>query len=179
MRSRSRARRGMRVLASVCTVAVGVGVLGAATVPASAASPAKKSKIVSRSGAEWLATQIVANGGHINSFGSPDPTNTAYAVVGLHAAQVGAKASKRAIKYLKGQLGAALQTGGADAPGALGYYIMAAVSAGTNPRHFGGHGAAHDLVARLLATQRTTGPTGGCSDRRTRPSTAPSVKESR
>jgi hypothetical protein len=39
----------------------------------------------------------------------------------------------------------------------LAEFIMAAHAAGVDPRRFGGTGPAHNLVARLLATSRTTG----------------------
>jgi len=120
-----------------------------------------KSQAPAKLGASWLATQIAANGGFVKSFGSPDPTNTAYAVIGLHAAKVGGAASTQAIAYLETQLGAALQSDGSDAPGALSYFIMAAVAAGVDPHHFGGTAPTNDLVARLLATQRTTGIDAG------------------
>jgi hypothetical protein len=108
-----------------------------------------------------MSDQIIANGGYLSSFGAPDPTNTAYAVIGLHAAHVGQQASDAALSYLHGQLGPALQSGGADAPAALAYYILAAASAGQDPSHFGGTAAANDLVSRLLATQRTSGADAG------------------
>ena len=117
---------------------------------------------VARVGAGWLADQIGANGGHLNSFGLADPANTAYAVVGLRAAGVGRTASKQAITYLETQLGAATQNDdGSDNPGVLGYYILAAVSARVSPYRFGGHAPENNLVARLLGTQRTSGPDAG------------------
>jgi hypothetical protein len=113
-------------------------------------------------GAGWLARQITANGGYLTGFGVPDPTDTAYAVVGLHAAGVGRQASDQAIGYLKTQLGDALAgSDGKDSPGALAYYVLAAVSAGADPYHFGGHAASNDLVDRLLATERGTGTDRG------------------
>jgi hypothetical protein len=119
---------------------------------------------VARWGAGYLARQITRNGGYLAPFGSPDLTNTAFAVLGLHAAGVGGRASNQAIAWLEepdqvttGMAG----SDGRDDPGRLGYTILAAVSAGVNPRRFGGTGAANDLVARLLATSRTTGPDAG------------------
>jgi hypothetical protein len=113
-------------------------------------------------GAGWLARQITANGGYLTGFGVPDPTDTAYAVVGLHAAGVGRQASEQAIGYLKTQLGDALAgSDGTDSPGALAYYILAAVSAGADPYRFGGTAPRNDLVGRLLATERGIGPDRG------------------
>ncbi len=105
-------------------------------------------------GAGWLADQISAHGGYLTSFGVPDQSDTAYAVTGLYAAHVGRTASAQAIGYLKTQLDN-------DSPGTLGFYILAAVSAGQDPYHFGGSAAKNNLVARLLATARTSGPDAG------------------
>ncbi len=128
----------------------------------SAPSSARRSKQSARIGAGWLARQITGNGGSLNSFGFPDASNTAYAVVGLHAAGVGRAASNQAIAYLKTQLGGPTKyDDGTDNPGVLANYVLAAVSAGQNPYRFGGSGAANNLVARLLATQRSAGVDAG------------------
>jgi hypothetical protein len=157
------ARRGLRALVLLTTAAFAAGVVaqpvGAASAKAAAKAP--KPPTVAQLGASYLADQITTNGGYVESFGAPDPTNTAYAVIGLHAAKIGPRASDEAITYLEGQLTDAVQSGGTDAPGALAEYIMAAVSAGLDPHHFGGNAPQNDLVARLLATQRTTGNDAG------------------
>ena len=128
--------------------------------PASAAGPVRTT--VAKWGAGYLARQIAANGGHLDSFGATDVVNTAYAVIGLHAAGVGSAASNQGLAFLKTQLADAFVTDdGTDNPGTLGYFILAAVSAGQNPRKFGGHAARNNLVNRLLATARTTGPDAG------------------
>jgi hypothetical protein len=114
-----------------------------------------------RLGAGYLAQQIDANGGFIESFGLPDVPNTAYAVLGLHAVGVGAHEEAKAISYLETQLGNLKASDGSDDPGALGYVTMAAVASRHDPRHFGGHGASNDLVRRLLATVRKSGPDAG------------------
>ena len=113
-------------------------------------------------GAGYLARQITANGGHLDSFGATDVVDTAYAVIGLHAAGVGKGASDQALAFLKTQLSDAFVTDdGTDNPGNLAYFILAAVSAGQDPRHFGGTAAKNNLVNRLLATARTTGTDSG------------------
>jgi hypothetical protein len=135
---------------------------GTSAVPAVSAVASPGRATVARWGAGYLARQISAHGGHLDSFGVTDVVDTAYAVLGLHAAGVGKAASDQAISFLKTQLGAPLEnTDGSDNPGNLGYFILAAVSAGENPRRFGGTGPANDLVARLLATSRTSGPDAG------------------
>lgn len=152
-------------LAGVAATALAVG-LAAPSVATASPSPAPASASASAQaagwGAGWLADQITANGGYLTSFGVEDQSDTAYAVVGLYAAHVGRAASAQAINYLKTQLDVALQgSDGNDSPGTLGFYILAAVAAGQDPYHFGGSGAQHDLVARLLATARTSGPDAG------------------
>ena len=112
--------------------------------------------------AGYLGRQIRANGGYVESFGVPDVPSTAYAVLGLAATGVGKGAAAQAVAYLQTQLGAALKgSDGTDDPARLAYDILAATATGTHPRRFGGTSARHDLVARLLATARTTGPDAG------------------
>lgn len=151
-------------LASTCAIgliapatsAVAATSAGAATSPA--APSARPAGPAAAFGAGWLARQISANGGYLTGFGVPDPTDTAYAVIGLHVAGFGRDASHQAIGYLKTQLTDALAgADGHDSPGALGYYVMAAVAAGQDPYHFGGRAAANNLIARLQATQQTNG----------------------
>jgi hypothetical protein len=50
---------------------------------------------------------------------------------------------------------------GNDDPALLGYFIMAAVTSREDPTHFGGSGNANNLVERLRATVRKTGPDAG------------------
>jgi hypothetical protein len=163
-------RRGMRVV-SLLTAGMACASLAMITLPTPAVAGSSlqtqrhvdltpKEK-VARWGGGWLARQIQANGGYVESFGTPDTANTAYAVVSLHAAGVGAHASQLALNYLRRHLGAALKTGGEDAPGRLGYTILAAVSAGRNPTRFGGNDPRNNLVTRLLRTARTGGRNKG------------------
>jgi hypothetical protein len=168
MTNRCTTRRGLRVgvlitAATACTSLAltvlpspAVGVAGSASQSRRHIDLAPKQK-VARWGGGWLARQIEANGGYLESFGKPDPANTAYAVVSLHAAGVGAHASHLALQYLQAHLGAALKVGGEDAPGNLAYVILAAVSAGQNPTRFGGNDPRNNLVTRLLRTARTGG----------------------
>ncbi len=150
------ARRGLRAFVLILVTSLFFLSSGSAYA-ASSVSPT----VAAGRGAKWMSDQIIANGGFLKSFGSPDVTNTAYAVIGLHAVKIGQTASDEALAYLQTQLGAPLQSGGSDAPGALSYDILAAVAAGQDPAHFGGTGPANDLVSRLIATQRTTGPDAG------------------
>jgi hypothetical protein len=160
-----RAAAGLAAL--TLAAAVVLPALPASAAPATpAATPAvaqaANRTTVAQWGAGYLARQIKTNGGHLDSFGVTDVVDTAYAVLGLHAAGVGRAAGNQAIAFLKTQLGTPLENAdGSDNPGNVAYFVLAAVSAGADPRHFGGTGAANDLVARLLATSRTTGPDVG------------------
>jgi len=157
MGSDLRARRGLRALA--VTAMIVATLTGASSHIAGATSPTTAQR--AQQGAQWLADQITRNGGVLQNFGKPDPVDTAYAVIGIRAAGVDKPASDEAVGALKTRLGADLQTGGHASPGALAEYIMAAVADGQDPRHFGGSGAPNNLVARLLATARTSGPDKG------------------
>jgi hypothetical protein len=136
-----------------------VALVTASAVPAGADTATTTQR--AQRGAQWLGNQIRANGGFINNFGKADPVNTAYAVIGMRAAQVDKSASDQAIVYLKGRIGPAVQSGGHDAPGSLATYIMASVADKQDPRHFGGRAAKNNLVNRLLATARKAGPDKG------------------
>jgi hypothetical protein len=155
MRSDFKARRGLR--AFVAATVISVAFAGALATSAGAAPPPSSAQRAQR-GAQWLANQIKANHGFVKSFGVADAPSTAYAVIAMRAAGVDKPASDQAIRYLRTKLGTQLQLGGHDAPGALAQYILAAIADKQDPRHFGGTGAQNDLVTRLLATARTTGP---------------------
>jgi hypothetical protein len=168
MTDRCTTRRGLRI-GALLTAATACALLALTVLPGPAAGlagPAPQSRRhsdltpkqkVARWGGGWLARQIEATGGHLESFGKPDPANTAYAVVSLHAAGVGGHASRLALRYLRAHLGAALKIGGRDAPGRLAYVILATVSAGRNPTRFGGNDPRNNLVTRLLRTAHTAG----------------------
>jgi hypothetical protein len=160
MQTEFRTRRGLRVLTALtsCTVAAGLA-LPILQSPAQAAAPTPTQ--AAKRGAGWLARQITAKGGHLESFGNPDVPDTAYAVIALHAAGVGATQSSQALAYLKTQLGAGLQTSGHDDAGRLAYFILAVVASGKDPRAFGGSGAQNNLVQRLLNSGRATGADKG------------------
>ena len=81
-----------RLITLATSVALGFGLV-ALQPPAAASAAVTTSPVASSSarlGAAYLARQLDANGGHLVSFGSPDISTTAYAVLGLHAARAGA-----------------------------------------------------------------------------------------
>jgi hypothetical protein len=157
MGSDFRARRGLRALAVITAIAMTL--IGTSSGTAGAVSPSNVLR--AQQGAQWLANQITHNGGVLQDFGKADPVDTAYAVIGLRATGVDKPASDEALAALKTKLGTDLDTGGHASAGALAEYLMAAVSGGQDPRHFGGTSAANNLVSRLLATARTSGPDKG------------------
>lgn len=111
-------------------------------------------------GAAWLVNQFGADGVIAASF---DPTlddlgGTAYAVTNLAAAGVGGATAEQAVAALAARVDEYVVDGsGHDRPGALARLILAAEATGANPRRFGGE----NLVARLQATMRRTGPDRG------------------
>ncbi len=141
--------------------AVSIGLVAAPSVTSAGASTPLSHTDVARYGASYLATQIAANGGHLVAFGAPDVSDTAYAVVGLQATGIGAKQQARAIAYLKTQLNNLAGPDGNDKPNLLGAFILAAVSSRQDPRAFGGTQPVNNLVARLRATMRRSGPDAG------------------
>jgi hypothetical protein len=151
-------------LAAVPALALAVALIPGPAAAASAPSASRGAPPVAttsaEAGASWLARQINSNGGYVASFGNPDVANTAYAVVGLQAVGAGKAAISSAVKYLGRQV-PHLKDGAIDNPGRLADVILAGVSAGKDVRHFGGKNAQHNLVARLLATARTSGPDKG------------------
>ena len=153
MGSHFRARRGLRAL--VVSIGISVTLAGLSASGASADTPTNLQR--GQQSAQWLANQIKVNGGVLHNFGKIDPIDTAYAVIGIRAVGVDKAAANLATAYLKQHIGADVQSGGHDAPGALAEYIMAAKANGEDARHFGGNAAKNNLVARLLATARTKG----------------------
>jgi hypothetical protein len=148
--------------ALVISTSLSIALVGATTIgTAGALTNPQRATYGSQYGAQWMANQIKANGGFLRNFGSPDATDTAYAVIGMRAAGVDRGASNRAIAWLRTKIGAKVQSGGKDSPGALAEYIMASVSNGGNPRQFGGSGAINNLVRRLLNTMHTSGADKG------------------
>ena len=159
MGSGFRARRGLRALVVTTFTVTSVALVVAPASTAAADSPTNTQR--AQRGAQWLANQIKANGGFVENFGAADAVDTAYAVIGLRAAGVDKPASDQAVSYLKKNIGPAVQLQGKDSAGALADYIMASVADAQDPRHFGGTAAKNNLVSRLLATARKSGPDKG------------------
>jgi hypothetical protein len=166
--------RRLTTFATTLGLTVGLGAFGlAGPQSAGAATPAIAPSIApsgasaarpssaARLGAAYIARQIDANGGHLVSFGVPDISDTAYAVLGLHAAGIGANESRYALTFLRTQVQHLQGSDGRDDPALLGYVIMAAVTSRKDPTVFGGTAPVNNLVARLRATVRTSGRDAG------------------
>ena len=150
-----------RIAASVtAAAALGLGAIAVPT-PARAATPLPSlpQTAAAQAAANWLATQVTP-GGYIASTTVPGTANldaTANAVLALASAGVDHTQAASAIAYLEAHVDAYAVVGSADGPGQLALLILDAHAMGVAPTSFGGT----DLVARLKATQRTTGTDAG------------------
>lgn len=147
------ARRGLRA-ALIPAVAL------ATVLPASASTPTSLTD--AQYGATFLADQLITGAGYVASpTGAPSQGDTAFADLAIHAAGVDRAGATRATRWLSTHLTFTLRVNGQDAPGPLALDILVATASGLNPRAFGGAFPTNDLVARLEATQRTTGTSAG------------------
>ena len=140
----------------VVTFLLAAGLAFAVAAPASAASPSAPST-PARAAAAWLANRVNPSGfiPLAADPNSPDFGTSAQAVTALAAAGIGRAKVDALLGYLGSHVDDDVVSGGADAPGALAYLILAAKAASLDPTSFG---PAHvDLVARLVATQRPDG----------------------
>jgi hypothetical protein len=148
------------VASGALALTLGLGVL-AAPVPASAATspPSLPQTAAAHAAAHWLAA-LITPAGYIASTTTPgtaDLTATANAVFALATAGVHHTKALAALVYLEGHVDAYVTVSSADGPGQLALLILDAHAMGVSPNSFGGS----DLVARLLATERTTGVDAG------------------
>ncbi len=131
------------------------GILAAPTLGSSAHAAPTSDPTLAAAG--WLSGQINAQG-FVAGQSGPDRNSTALTVLALGAAQVGGDSFDRAVTALAANIDAYVKDSmGVDRPAALGTLIQVAVVSGRDPRTFGGA----DLIARLLATKRTTGSDAG------------------
>ncbi len=132
----------------------------ASAIPRGHVSPSPLVRAVSaEQGATWLASQLTS-AGFIPSTTTPgqaDLAATANTVLALASAGVDRPAAANALAYLEANVDPYVVTGGSDGPGQLSLLILDAHALGVDPSTFGGT----DLVTRLLATERTSGPDAG------------------
>jgi hypothetical protein len=128
-----------------------------------AARPAAVASVTAaQAGAGWIARDVSSSGAVVDSYSSkPSGGDTADAILALVAAGDGSKKVRSASRWLEHNYGSYVAPKGVSNPGSLGLVILAAVAAGANPRRFGGHAGANDLVTRLRATERLHGSSAG------------------
>ena len=154
-----RAARACLVAAAVClATAVPTGTAAASR----SSSPTPATSGAAAAGAGWIARDMTPSGALVDAEShKASAGDTANAVLALAAAGVGANQVKTAINWLEHNYASYVSSKGIDTPGRLGLLILAAVAAGVDPAHFGGNSHANNLVARLLATEETTGASAG------------------
>ena len=153
-------------LGLVLSVGLGVGVPVSAAVAASSpgASVTSTEPTAAQAGAGWLGRQF--HGAFIGTKATPDPGSTAEAVLAFAAAGAGGSKARAATMWLTRHFESYVSSGGVDDAGALATVILAAQAmggqaAGFDPTAFGGGQAANNLVARLVATERSSGADAG------------------
>ena len=150
----------------MAAVPLAIAALSLPAVPAdAAASPAPATltglprPAAAQAAAHWLAGQMNAQGFIPTTPGgtTPDLSDTLQADLALSAASADLAQARQGLGVLAANLGAYVPVAGSDGPGPLALLILTAESLGMNPRALGGT----DLVARLLATEQSTGPDAG------------------
>jgi hypothetical protein len=153
----------LAVAALVACFAVALGAGPSMASAASATSPPAPSTFPAtpsaQQGATWLAGQLTPAGYVLSttSPGQPDLVATANTVLALASAGVDLAGAQTALGYLAAHVGQYVTVSGADGPGQLALLILDAHALGVDPRSLGGT----DLVARLLATEQTSGANAG------------------
>ena len=133
------------------------GLACALAVPVGAAPPSSNPKSDAAAAASWLGRQVNASG-FIPQSSNPAQPNlsvSAQVVTALAAAGVGNAEVNALLAYLGAHVNDFVVNAGVDDPGSLAYLILAARAGGDDPSSFGPDHA--DLVARLVATQQSSG----------------------
>jgi hypothetical protein len=135
------------------------------SVPAGATpttSPALPQTAAAQAAASWLGGQFTPDGFiPLSDSDAPDLTSTVNSVLALAAANVDATTAQSGLTFLQANFESYVAADGNDGPGQLSLLILIAEALGANPHQFGGTLPANDLVARLLATEQTSGPNTG------------------
>lgn len=155
-------RSALRRLAASGALALLLGFTAvAAPTPAYATTPQPSlpQTAAAQAAANWLAG-LITPGGYIASTTVPGTANldaTANAVYAIASAGVDLSQATTALTYLESHVNAYVTVSSADGPGQLALLILDAHAMGVSPSSFGGT----DLVARLVATERTSGTDSG------------------
>jgi hypothetical protein len=152
---------GKRVAASgaVALLLGTAAVVGPVAASAATPRPNLPQAASARAAANWLAG-LITPGGFIPSINNPVVPNldaTANTVLALASAGVDQSQAVSALTFLEAHANDYATVTSADGPGQLALLILDAHAMNVAPRSFGGT----DLVARLLATQRSTGTDAG------------------
>jgi hypothetical protein len=146
---------GLATLLSAATMTSFAAPAGAATVP-----PQIPQFAAAQAAARWIAGQQNADGS-IGSGGLPaNLSTTVNGIQALAAAHVDPAGAQAALSYAEANANAYIDTASTsneDGPGQLANLILDAHALGADPTNFGGT----NLVARLLATEQTSGPDAG------------------
>ena len=140
--------------------AVGLATMLATAAMTSLAAPAGATSVqpqipqfaAAQAAAAWLVGQQASDGSIGGSLSA-----TVNGVLALAAAHVDVQAASAALSYVEANANAYITVDGADGPGQLAALILDARAMGVNPTNFGGT----NLVARLQATEQTSGPDAG------------------
>jgi hypothetical protein len=146
---------GFAVLLASATLPSFAAPAGAASAP-----PQIPQFAAARAAATWIAGQQNADG----SIGTPATgllSTTANGILALAATHVDATGAQAALHYMEANANSYINnsssTDNADGPGQLALLILDAHAMGVDPTNFGGT----NLVARLLATEQTSGSDAG------------------
>jgi hypothetical protein len=151
-----------RVAATLlCSAAASLIFTTLPAVPSAADQMTASAESSTAAGAAWLSAQISASGAVLDSAGTPKAGPTRKVVLGLLSAKSHQDVVDRAVAWLSANIELSATEWGSASPGGIAELIMIAVGAGKDPRAFGGSLAANDLVARLQASQTTTGQDAG------------------
>ena len=152
-------RRRVAIVSISSLVLLSVGLV-TTSAPAGATSPQLPQTGAAVSAAQWLGSQVNAQGYIPKSGGGPDLSATAQAVIALVAANTDLVQASAALSYLEQHVDAFVvdtTDGGVDGPGQLALLILDAAALRQSPTSFGGT----NLVSRLLATEQTSGADAG------------------
>jgi len=137
-------------------IGFGMNTAGAATPQSGTELP---QVLPAQAASAWLVSQFNSEGFIPTSPGSShaDLSSTAQSVLALSAANVDLSLARAAVSYLESHVNAYVTVDGADGPAQLALLILDATALGVTPQNFRGT----DLVSRLLATEKTSGPDAG------------------
>ncbi|MDX6287890.1 MAG: hypothetical protein QOG53_3375 [Frankiales bacterium] len=158
-RKDKKVRARLSTVAGIATAITVVLALPALATDGRTVTPPPSADSAADRAADWLATKAAAAGFLAGPTGQADVSATTYGVLAFHAAKRQKLVADRAVTWLRGHAESFIKDSSSnDQPGSLALVILAAHAHGVDPTNFG---ASHDLVARLLATQHTTGTDAG------------------